>query len=260
MLADVIKTIERLQSLIVIAGLRYVLDYRGNRIGTWWVFLNPLTYVAFLGVIYSHLNNVEFVYYIKYLAVGIITWNLISSLFIDSARVFIRYRGFFVQGEMSASDVIALHIIQQVLTFLQQSPLAIAILLFDYSHLGWPVLTVIPAILLIIASGFCVTLILGVIGARFKDSIELTAALGRILFLVTPILWMATGVSGRSALLKAYVHGNPFFHMLELIRQPLVDGTIPYVSWAAVIVMTVVLAWIASKFYARYKEYVVLWL
>lgn len=260
MLADVIKTLKRLQALIVIAGLRYILDHRENRIGTWWVLLNPVTFVVFLGAIYSQLNNVSHVYYIKYLAIGLIVWNLISSLFIESARVFLKYRGFFVQGEMSASDLVALHVLRSLFIFLQQSPLAIAILIFDYEHLGWAVLTVIPAVLLLVVAGFFASVILAVVGARYKDSVELANAVGRVVFLATPILWLADGVSGKSRVLSAHVHGNPFFHLLEIVRQPLVDGTVPLMSWAVVMGMTVVIAAVASWFYARYKEYVVLWL
>jgi len=50
-----------------------------------------------------------------------------------------------------------------------------------------------------------------------------------VFFLVTPIVWMPSAVSGaRSAAFLAY---NPFFYMIDIVRQPVLNAMPPAQDW-----------------------------
>jgi len=63
--------------------------YRGSMIGPFWYTLSTLVLVTALGVIYSGIFHVEIQTYLPYLAVGMITWSLISTCLLESCTIFV---------------------------------------------------------------------------------------------------------------------------------------------------------------------------
>ena len=79
-----------------------------------------------------------------------------------------------------------------------------------------------------------VGLLFGVLSARYRDVPPLVASITRIAFFVTPIIWMPEHLPARAVLLEF----NPFFHLLELVRAPLLGQVPGLVSWLAVMCVT----------------------
>ena len=97
------------------------------------------------------------------------------------------------------------------------------------------------------------------VGARFPDFGQLLNTISIFLFLLTPIIWYVDTVpasSTRGQLMRL----NPFFHMVEIVRAPIMGnaveaGTLWYVAGMSVIGLLV-----ATVAYRRYARYVPLWI
>src|ERR687884_135363 len=66
------------------------LRYRGSMLGPFWLTITTLVMVVAMGIIYPHLFHVDTKEYIPYLAVGLIVWQLLSSLAIEGCETFLR--------------------------------------------------------------------------------------------------------------------------------------------------------------------------
>ena len=80
----------------------------------------------------------------------------------------------------------------------------------------------------------------------------------QILFFLTPVFWTPSQTQGgRSALLFKL---NPFAHMLELIRQPVLGYAPALIHYEWALATTVVLAITAVTMLAFFRKRVVFWL
>ena len=84
---------------------------------------------------------------------------------------------------------------------------------------GWTGLLAVPGLVLLCMNGVWTGLLLGLVSARFRDVPPIVESVVRILFFVTPVIWMPEFLPERIALLT----WNPFFHFLEVVRAPLLD-------------------------------------
>ena len=99
----------------------------------------------------------------------------------------------------------------------------------------------------------------GILGARYRDLVEVFNAVIRIAFLATPVIWMP-GEGMTRSVMSAFLIYNPFYHFIEVVRAPMLGQSPALLSWGVVIGFTGVgflVAWILKK---RYANLVPFWL
>jgi lipopolysaccharide transport system permease protein len=116
---------------------------------------------------------------------------------------------------------------------------------------------VFPALVLLLVNLSWMALLLGAVGARYRDVPLIVQSFITGLFMVTPVLWQISFLPPDRQWL-AYV--NPFTYLLEIVRVPLL-GTAPSATlWAAVILMAVA-GWLSSLLiYARARTRLAYWI
>ena len=122
----------------------------------------------------------------------------------------------------------------------------------------WPgpaVLYVIPGVLIVTLNGALTSSYLGIVSTRFRDIPQIVASVLQIIFFITPILWKPELLETHSFLLT----WNPFFHMIEIIRAPLL-GQIPSLeNYAAVALITALNLLLAASFFSRFRGRIAYW-
>jgi len=99
------------------------------------------------------------------------------------------------------------------------------------------------------------SLYIGMVSARFRDIPQLIGSFVQIVFFVTPIFWTPDLLKGRTFVLDI----NPFYHLLEIVRGPLL-GTIPSIeNYFAVALVTFVNAVIAGAIFIRFRARISYW-
>jgi ABC-type polysaccharide/polyol phosphate export permease len=74
--------------------------------------------------------------------------------------------------------------------------------------------------------------------------------------LLTPILWHADQIPGRRML----VVFNPFYYLVEVIRQPLLGHPPSLLIWSVAAGMTLIGFIVALAFFSRFRNRIVYWL
>ena len=117
-------------------------------------------------------------------------------------------------------------------------------------------LPALPRLAAICLNGVWVGLVLGSVAARLRDVPPIVESVMRIAFLAMPIVWTPELLSER-AWLRAF---NPFHHLVEVVRAPLL-GELPAAEfWLAVGAVTVV-GWAAAlALFARCRGRIAYWL
>ena len=97
---------------------------------------------------------------------------------------------------------------------------------------------------------------LGLVGARFRDMMPLVANATQMLLFVTPVLWRAEDLGTRRVLAEL----NPLFHLIEIVRAPLLGAGFPMESFAVATIVTLLNLGLAFALYARLRWRVAYWL
>ena len=233
--------------------------YRRSVLGPFWLTISMGMLVALLGTLYGTLLKVEIADYVPFLALGFIVWTLISGLIIDGCTVFISADGIIKQTNLPLSFHVYRRVWCNVLTFFHNSVIFVVVAALFAIWPGWIGLLALPGLVLLCLNGIWVGLLLGIVSARFRDVPPIVASLVRILFFVTPIIWMPELMPGRARMLALVLDFNPLFHLVSLVRAPLLGQAPGLVSWLAGVGITLGGWLLAFEVLRRYRRRIAYW-
>ena len=132
------------------------------------------------------------------------------------------------------------------------------VLLVLWKPIGPSALLALPGFALLLLNAAWMVLVLAVICARFRDMVQVMQNVMQVLFYLTPLIWSADTLPDRVG--AAFIQLNPFFHLISVVRAPLLGGLPAAHSWWLVTAMAVVGWAFALLFFGRYRRRVPYWL
>ncbi|GAA3931737.1 ABC transporter permease [Luteimonas lutimaris] len=216
-------------------------------------------FVTLLGNVYSHLMGYQIGEYMPYLATGYVVWRFMLQVINDSSGTLHSHKAYIMDGRVRLTDFLLRSFAKAGLQFLFGMIVVVAVVLWFQSWQGLLSLaTMLLTMPLLLANLFWISVCVGLIGARFPDTRD---AIGTVLvagFLLTPILWMIDRFPPDS--LRGFLARlNPAYHLIDLVRSPVL-GHLPEKSSVIVALVMCVVGWcLASWLYRRYARFVALW-
>lgn len=257
-ITDLKNGLGRRRLWIRLAELELKSRYQGAFVGVFWVILTLMLKVGMLSLVYSMVLDKDIKEYVLFLAIGVLTWNFISASIINSSSIFIKAGNFLQQMKLPHSIFVFQSIYKESVILLLYQLFAIPLVLlikgFDFVSLVWA--WALIGYMLIILNLFFASMWLGWLSVRFRDVQPFLSSLVMILFLITPVLWPPPEKFADSL----YFVLNPFFHLLELIRAPILNNEVPYVSLIVSFGLLIFNILICALFYNKVKDRLVLWL
>jgi ABC-2 type transport system permease protein/lipopolysaccharide transport system permease protein len=229
--------------------------YRRSIIGPFWITLSMGIMVGALGVLYGTIFKQELDNYLPFLAAGFILWDLISSLVTNGTRVFIGAAGLICQLPAPLSVHVYRLLWSSLITFAHNAVIFIVVALWFGLNPGWTALLAIPALVVLLLNGFWMALLLGLLSARFRDIPLVVASVVQVVFFITPVIWKPDMLPERSLVLDL----NPFHHLVEILRAPLLGQVPALESWITVLVVTAIGWGVALWFYSAYRWRLAYW-
>jgi ABC-type polysaccharide/polyol phosphate export permease len=242
------------------AWLEVLLNYRSTVLGPLWIVVGTGVFVFTVGTLYNRVvlaggSNI----YLAHLAVGITFWFVLIQTITKSCGLFLDNRGILLDGAITYTDLLLKVLTTNLILFAHN--LVIVILVFIVLGImpGLPALIVLLTVPLVLANLLWICVIVAILGTRYADLEELIHSSLRLVFFVTPILWIPHQ-HVRGPFVDAILYLNPFYYFIEVVREPLLYGTIPWFE-IAVLAIALPIGWlIASYLYARTRDSVALWL
>jgi ABC-type polysaccharide/polyol phosphate export permease len=229
--------------------------YRRSIVGPFWLTISMGAMVAGLAYMYAGLFGQPLEQYLPYVAVGLIVFNMITSIANEGSHVFISSARTILQIKAPLSLYVYQMLWRNVLILAHNMCIYFVLLLFIKIDAGVVSLLALPALFLDLLVGVWVGVILGGLSARYRDVPPIVASIMQVAFFLTPVFWTPGSLQGR----EVFVQLNPFYYLLEIIRMPLLGQAPPLTMWLVVIAMNVVGAAVALLFYARYRARIAYW-
>lgn len=229
--------------------------YTRSLLGPLWLTLSMGFMVLGLGILYSEIFKIDVAVYLPRLAIGLILWGFINGLVNGSCSVFTAAGASIRQVKLPLSLYVFQFVWSQVLTLSHNFLIYIIVAIVFMINPGVTALLFVPAMVIIILNGVFIALILGPLCARFRDVPMIIGSVMQIVFFMTPILWSTESMPQRAWFLLA----NPFYHFIEIVRDPLLGSSGTALNWLVCIAITVVMGVTALLFFSRYRARVVYW-
>lgn len=232
--------------------------YRRSTLGPFWITISTGVMIGSLGVIFGSLFKAPISEFLPFLAAGLIIWNLISSCITDATYCFCNSEQIIKQLPIPLFVHILRMVSRNFYIFLHNILIIPLVLLFVQRPIGFTTLLFIPGTLIVIINLLWISLILGVICARFRDLTQIVASVLQIVFYVTPIIWMPSLLPKRTAVML--LDPNPFYHLIEIMRAPLMNSFPTTMNWV-ISLLTAIVGWIfAIMIFNKYRDRVAYWL
>jgi lipopolysaccharide transport system permease protein len=232
------------------------LRYRGSLLGPFWLTLSTAVMVGSLGMLYAELFHMDVRRYLPFIALSQVLWGFMAGVVNDGCVCFTQAEG-IIRAVRMPLFVQALRVLVRNLLVLGHNVVVIVVVFALLSvRPGWEALWAVPGLVLWALAGAAVCLPLGAVCARFRDIPPIVGSVLQIAFFITPIIWLPDQLGSKEHWLLL----NPFFDMLEVVREPLLGTTAGVRVWEAAIAITLVLSGLSVVLFARVRGRVAFWL
>jgi len=229
--------------------------YRRSILGPFWLTASMAIMIVALGILYAGLFNTPVDDFLPFLCVGLLVWTLLASFLTEGGTLFTGSESYIKQVRLPFSVYVYRSTWSKLVIFCHNFIIYLGVLLYFELWPGAVALLAIPGLLVVVANGALASLCIGIISARFRDVPPLIGSVVQIVFFVTPIFWKPELLKGREYITDL----NPFFHLLEIVRAPLLGGVPSAKSWFAVALITLINVVVTGAFFARFRSRISYW-
>jgi ABC-type polysaccharide/polyol phosphate export permease len=254
--ADLFDGLSRSWLWATLAHQDLKLRYRGSILGPFWQTITTCVMIGAMGFIYAKLFHTPLEDYLPLLTAGLVFWQFTSGMITEGCTTFYSAQGIIQQLKMPFS-LHAYRLVYRNLLILAHNFVIIPIVLaMFWKPIAWlEVLELGPALALILLNGVWVSILLGMISARFRDVPPIIASIVQVVFFITPIFWPAAAL-GKHRWLAAF---NPIYAAIDVMRAPLLSQPTEPHSWLILTIVTILGCAGTFAFFARFRSRIAYW-
>ena len=227
--------------------------FRRSLIGPIWIFLSLGVTITAIGYIYGHLLGQDIATFIPFLTAGLVVWGYLTASITEGANAFVASEGYIKQISLPIYVYVFRFFVSVTLTALISFAAFFAVALLFGVEFGVGTLWVVPGLAMLAVASFLLVLILAHVNARFRDAGTLAGVIMQVGFYVTPVLFPPELLLERGR--KAVVLLNPLYHLMEVVRRPLLYGEpakeLNYVGSAIVLLVLTIVGFGLMRAYGR---------
>lgn len=231
--------------------------YRGSVLGLGWSLLHPIAMTILFCLVFGTLLNQDVAFYAPFVMIGLTCWSFLHQVTLQGCQS-------FINGELyirQYSRPLAIYPLRTTLANGFHFLVALGVVfILAWTYRGFPgflpLIGLIPAVFLLIALGWGLAMLLGLLNLHFRDIHHLGEIGLQIFFYLTPVLYPAEVLVQRR--LGLVVQLNPLVPFIEMFREPLLFGRLPgLVIYAQAAVLVLVVGLLAAEAMRRLERRVI---
>lgn len=232
--------------------------YRRSTLGPFWITISTGVMIGTIGVIFGGLFKTPMSEFLPFLTAGLIIWSFISQTIMDATTVFVSAEPIIKQLPIPLFTHVIRMVARNFYIFLHNILIFPIVLVIVQKGVGAECLLSIPGLILLIVNLLWISLLLGIVCARYRDMAQIVASLLQIFFYVTPIIWMPKLLPERADVM--ILDPNPFYHVIQIVRAPLLEECVTLMNWNYSILFAF-LGWTFTIIlFNKYRKRVAYWL
>ncbi len=255
---DIVAAIRRYPLIGMLGWQDIQQRYRRSALGPFWLTLSMGIMIATIGVVFSRIFHSPMKEFLPYLSIGMIFWGFFSVTISEGCMGFINSEGIIKQLPIPLFVHIMRTVWRNTLIFMHNIVIVPVVYLIVGKSVSWVALLSIPGFVLAAVNLIWMALFLGTLCARYRDLPQMIASLLQVLFYLTPVMWIPGSLSQRAGFWLVQL--NPVYHLLQIVRAPLLGQMPSAVNWGVTAIMAMAGWAITLWFYGRYQRRIPYWL
>lgn len=224
-------------------------------IGPFWITLSMFGVVLGMTLVFTGIFGSPTEDYLPYISLSLPTWLLLSQVMNEGSAALFQHGGV----NKNIALPFSIHILKIILTnviIYAHNLVPFVVVLIAVGHIPGPeAFVAVGGFALTILNLGWMALLVGLIGARFRDVPLVVATAMQVLMFMTPVFWRPEQLTSRHYVL----HGNPFYYLIDAIRGPLL-GHVQAETYIVLAIMAP-LGWLVTLFvFSRVYRHVSYWL
>ncbi|CAN7330637.1 ABC transporter permease [Phenylobacterium sp. LjRoot225] len=234
---DLRNSARRLGLAWSLASHDVVSRYRGSILGPFWITLSMGLMVLGIGVVYAQLFGVTLGEFLPLVALGIVFFGTISSIITEGCDTFVSASSMLSQTNLPMFTFVWRTVLRNLINLAHHLVIVVAVLVFYgyWRHTNLPGAAI--GLVFLVANAAWISMLIAIASARFRDIPQLVVSVMQFAMFVTPVFWPAERLAGAKHAVLAF---NPFYHMLEAVRAPLLGVPIAPHTYSFLAVMALV--------------------
>ncbi len=207
--------------------------YRGSILGPFWITISMGLMVLGIGFLYANLFNIPVDKFLPLVALGIVFFGVMTGTINEGCDTFVHASGMLSQTSLPMFTFVWRVVFRNLINLAHHLVIVVAVLVF-YEY--WKVANVplaVVGILLMLLNASWVSMLVGIASARFRDIPQIVASVMQFAIFVTPVFWPPTKFGDHQWVLDV----NPFYHLLEAVRAPLLGQAVEPHSYLVLVSM-----------------------
>ena len=197
------------------------IKYRDSIIGPFWNVISSTILILALSFGYSSfLNPADLQNFIYYIALGIFTWIFISSCLNEGSSVLESKKNIILEKNINIKFFILELIFCNFIIYLHSFIVIFILFIISDTHLTIYFLLSLLGLLIILLNLIFFINIIMILSPIFRDIKKIVENLMIIFFFSTPIIWSEEIMRPK---LKFLLNFNPFYHLISIFRDPLLN-------------------------------------
>lgn len=220
--------------------------FRRSKLGILWTFISPLCLTMIMSVVFATAFHEDIASYAPYILSGILCWDVFSSAFVGGSYSIISNDAYIRQFNHPITIYTLKSAIVYTISFaIALLALVVWMLFVDPINILWGLFSLPLTLLIFFAFAWAGTTISAFTATKYRDYPQLVPLILQTLWYISPVFFQRKMFEA-VPLLETWFRLNPITHMLQLVRAPFLDGTLPTLqNYLFSIGLTGVLAWIA---------------
>ncbi len=232
--------------------------YRRSVVGPFWITGGMAIQIATMGIVFSLIFKSDIQNYFPFLATSIIIWGFMSSVISEGCQSFIAGESIIKQLNIPLYVHVVRVVWKNIITFGHNLVILPLIFLVIWHGVSWQLLLVLPGLAILIINLTWLATVLGALSARYRDLPQIVASLLTVTFYVTPVMWYPTLI-GNNQVAHLLLGLNPFYHLLQIVRLPILGQLPTFENWSLSIVFALSGLIMAKLLMARVQKKIAYW-
>jgi ABC-type polysaccharide/polyol phosphate export permease len=227
--------------------------YRGSILGPFWITLSMGLMVLGIGFLYANLFGIALNIFLPYVALGIVFFGVMTGIVNEGCETFVQAAGMLSQTSLPMLTFVWRTVFRNLINLAHHLVIVVAVLAYyGYWRTANAPLALLGVVLMVLNASW-VSLLAGIASARFRDIPQIVMSVMQFAIFMTPVFWLPDRFGKHHAVLDF----NPFYHLLQAVRAPLMGKPVEPSTYVVLVTMAVV-GWVVTfGIFARTRRRIV---
>lgn len=257
-LEDLVVSVSRLHLALMLGWQDIKQRYRRSKLGPFWLTISMGIMIGTIGIVFGQVFKTPMHEYLPFLATGIILWTFFSAGIMEGSSAFIEGAGMIRQLNLPLLLYPMRVLWRNLIVLFHNVAILPVLFLLLGKGVNWHIALLVPGFLIFLLNVTWMSLMLALLSTRYRDMPQIINSVLQVMFYITPVIWVPNSLNPRSASLL--MEPNPLYHLLQIVRGPILGQIPTFSNWMVSITLAVVGLLTSLIIFGKYRKRIAYWL